>query len=163
MTTRPGYRQRLLAVGTFTTLLLYSLGCGSTQTARTEKTSTDSLTVSQAPVSADSLCFREILSRDTTTLRLVLAGDRASGQIDINPYEKDRARGSFTGTRSGNTITADWQRSGEGMTETYALTLTLSGDSISWGEGERIEHQGKWTLKQPGGTYRYRLAKTPCR
>lgn len=145
-------------------LSLIGMSCQSTSSSTESDRPASSTTVSDASTpQPDSLCFRDILSRDTTTLQLVLTGDRASGQIDINPYEKDRARGSFTGTRSGNTITADWQRSGEGMTETYALTLTLSGDSISWGEGERIEQQGKWVLKQPGGTSRYRLAKIPCR
>ncbi len=147
-----------------TILLLIGMSCQSNSSSTESDRPASSTTVSDASAQQpDSLCFRDILSRDTTTLQLVLTGDRASGQIDINPYEKDRARGSFTGTRSGNIITADWQRSGEGMTETYALTLTLSGDSISWGEGERIQQQGKWVLKQPGGTYRYRLAKSPCR
>lgn len=145
-------------------LSLIGMSCQSNSSSTESDRPASSTTVSDASTQQpDSLCFREILSRDTTTLRLVLTGDRASGQIDINPYEKDRARGSFTGIRSGNIITADWQRSGEGMTETYALTLTLSGDSISWGEGERMQQQGKWVLKQPGGTYRYRLAKTACR
>lgn len=145
-------------------LSLIGMSCQSNSSSTESDLPASSTTISDASTQQpDSLCFREILSRDTTTLRLVLTGDRASGQIDINPYEKDRARGSFTGTRSGNTITADWQRSGEGMTETYALTLTLSGDSISWGEGERMQQQEKWVLKQPGGTYRYRLAKTACR
>lgn len=145
-------------------LSLIGIGCQSNSSSTESDRPASSATVSDASTQQpDSLCFRDILSRDTTTLQLVLTGDRASGQIDINPYEKDRARGSFSGTRSGNTITGDWQRSGEGMTETYALTLTLSGDSISWGEGERMQQQGKWVLKQPGGTYRYRLVKIPCR
>ncbi len=144
-------------------LSLIGMSCQSNSSSTESDRPAASTTVSDASAQqSDSLCFRDILSRDTTSLQLVLTGDRASGQIDINPYEKDRARGSFTGTRSGNTITADWQRSGEGMTETYALTLTLSGDSISWGEGERVHQQGKWVLKQPDGTYRYRLAKTAC-
>lgn len=147
-----------------TILSLIGMSCQSNSSSTKSDRPASSTTVSDASTRhPDSLCFRDILSRDTTTLQLVLTGDRASGQIDINPYEKDRARGSFTGTRSGNTITADWQRSGEGMTETYALTLTLSGASISWGEGERMQQQGKWVLKQPGGTYRHRLANIPCR
>jgi len=144
-------------------LSLIGMSCQSNSSSTESDRPASSTAVSDASTQQpDSLCFRDILSRDTTTLQLILIGDRALGQIDINPYEKDRARGSFTGIRSGNTITADWQRSGEGMTETYALTLTLSGDSISWGEGERMQQRGKWVLKQPGGTYRYRLAKIPC-
>ncbi|QJD80538.1 hypothetical protein [Spirosoma rhododendri] len=148
-------------------LLLIGLGCKSNSSS--DSTNADSTAVTQtttaSAVSAppDSLCFRQVFNRDTTSLKLVLTGDRASGQIDVNPYEKDQARGPFSGTRTGNTITADWQRSGEGVTETHVLTMTLSGDSIAWGDGERVQQQGKWVLKQPGGTYRYALAKTACR
>ncbi len=134
-----------------------SSGNNPDSTAVTQPTDT-----STALALPDSLCFRQTLNRDTTSLRLKLTGNRVSGQIDVNPYEKDRARGPFTGTRTGNTITADWQRSGEGITETHVLTMTLSGDSISWGDGERVQQQGKWVLKQPGGTYRYALAKAGC-
>jgi hypothetical protein len=153
----------------FCLLLAFPLiGFSCQSGSSSSKNSSDSTAVTQtantstASALSDSLCFRQVFNRDTTSLRLQLVGNRVSGQIDINPYEKDRARGPFVGTRTGNTITADWQRSGEGMTETHVLTMTLSGDSIAWGDGERVQQQGKWVLKQPGGTYRYALAKIAC-
>ena len=102
------------------------------------------------------------MNRDTTTLRLVVNGDQASGYLDIKPYEKDRAQGSFQGTLRNNQIQADWQRSGEGTTQRYALDLILKGDSIIWYEGERIENQGRWVLKKPNTGFNYVLIKTDC-
>ncbi len=145
-------------------LLTLSLSCQnrSSEQSNSESTDTASATTATASTSADTVCFRQIMSRDTTTLRLVVNGEQASGYLDIKPYEKDRARGSFQGTVKNNQIQADWQRSGEGKTQPYTLDLTLKGDSISWYEGERIEKQGKWVLKQPNTGFNYILIKTDC-
>ncbi|WP_020607473.1 hypothetical protein [Spirosoma spitsbergense] len=110
----------------------------------------------------DTVCYRQILSRDTTTLRLAIDGDQVTGYLDDKPYEKDRAQGPFRGTIRGSAIQADWQRSGEGITQPYTLDLTMNGDSISWYEGERVEQQGKWQLKNPDTGYRYTLSKIDC-
>ncbi|GAB3886755.1 hypothetical protein GCM10028825_16540 [Spirosoma agri] len=103
-----------------------------------------------------------MLQRDTTTLRLITDGTKATGYLDINPYEKDRARGPIQGTISGNEIRANWDRSGEGVTQRYALDLTLKADAITWHEGERVEKEGVWVLKQPGTGYAYVLNKMTC-
>ncbi|WP_234735366.1 hypothetical protein [Tellurirhabdus bombi] len=103
------------------------------------------------------------MSRDSTLLQLVFTDSLVTGELAVLPFEKDRARGPITGTRSGNQITANWQRSGEGVTQPYQLNFTLEGDSISWREGERIEQAGKWVLKDPGQGFQYTLAKTDCR
>ena len=102
------------------------------------------------------------MSRDTTTLQLITNGNQVSGYLDSNPYEKDRARGPFQGTATASQIQVDWQRSGEGTTQPYALDLTLKSDSISWVEGERVEKQGKWVLKDARAGYTYVLTKVDC-
>jgi hypothetical protein len=92
----------------------------------------------------------------------MLNGKRATGYLDSKPYEKDQARGPFEGTVSNTQIQASWQRSGEGTTQPYTLDLTLEGDRISWLEGERVEKEGKWMLKDPKVGYRYTLTKIDC-
>lgn len=150
------------------TLLLLLIGCLCCRPKSSRQPATDPVKAEklagQSPVtvSTDTLCFRQFFQRDTTTLQLILKGDQATGLLMIRPFEKDQARGPFTGKRTGNTIQADWQRAGEGVTETYALSLTLAGDTISWGEGERVKRAGKWVLATPTGTYQYRLTKTDC-
>lgn len=110
----------------------------------------------------DTLCFRHTLNRDTTTLQLVINGNRVTGYLDDNPYEKDRAKGPLEGTLKEDQIQVDWQRSGEGTTQPYTLDLLRKGDSISWLEGERVEQQGKWVLKDPKVGYTYELNKIDC-
>ncbi len=145
-------------------LLMLAFACRSrsseqsgTETAAGQPAQTT--TTSTAP---DTLCFRQIMSRDTTTLQLVANGEKITGYLDSKPYEKDRARGPFQGIVDASHIQVDWQRSGEGTSQPYTLDLTLKGDSISWFEGERIEKQGKWVLKAPKAGYKYALTKIDC-
>ena len=142
--------------------LLFGCQSRSSEQSATDSTVNLSATTATASMASDTVCFRQIMGRDTTTLRLVVNGEQASGYLDIKPYEKDRARGSFQGTVKNNQIQADWQRSGEGKAQPYVLDLTLKGDSISWYEGERIEKQGKWVLKKPNTGFSYVLIKTDC-
>ncbi|GAB2514480.1 hypothetical protein [Spirosoma aerophilum] len=146
----------------FSTLVLMA-ACQSRKPdqAATESTQTQP-TQETALATTDTLCFQQVMSRDTTTLQLVMNGQQVSGYLDNNPYEKDRARGNFQGTVDNNTIRADWERSGEGTTQVYPIDFSLQGDTISWYEGERVEQQGKWVLKDPKAGYRYVLTKTNC-
>ncbi|GAB3687974.1 hypothetical protein GCM10027592_02250 [Spirosoma flavus] len=152
----------------FSTILHVSFillsSCGERKT-QTESTTTDSLSNGSATNVAqpDTLCFRQVVGRDSTTLRLFTNGTNVTGELNVLPYEKDRARGTIEGTLANNQIQADWQRSGEGVTQTYAVTFNMKGDAITWREGERIEKQGKWVLKNPAQGYEYVLMKTDCR
>lgn len=139
-------------------LLASTLAC---QSHSSEQSST-ARTSEQVTALSDTVCFRQILSRDTTTLRLVINGDQVTGYLDNNPYEKDRARGPFEGKVKAGQIQVDWQRSGEGSTQPYTLTLLRKGDIISWLEGERVEQQGKWVLKDAKAGYTYALTKIDC-
>lgn len=133
-------------------LILY--GCGQ----RSAKT--DSTTQAAQP---DTMCFRQVAGRDSTTLQLVIQDSTVRGELNVLPFEKDQARGSIRGTLSNNQIRADWQRSGEGVTQLYEVVFTLKGDAVTWREGERTEKQGKWVLKNPEQGYEYVLLKTGCR
>lgn len=146
------------------TLLMFLAGCGN-RSAKTESTTTtDSL--ASAPkkqaYQADTLCFRQVVGRDSTRLRLFIQDSTVTGELDVIPFEKDRARGSIRGTRANNQILADWQRSGEGVTQDYEVIFTLKGDSVTWRDGERVEKNGKWVLKNPAQGYEYVLMKTDC-
>ena len=78
------------------------------------------------------------------------------------PAEKDRAKGPFTGTLANDRVVANWQRSGEGVTQVHEVNFTMVGDSLLWREGERTEKAGKWVLVNPEKGFQYRLAKIVC-
>src|SRR6187399_536893 len=47
-------------------------------------------------------------SKDTTTIHLVLNGDKVSGEMKWTPYEKDSRKGTLAGTVAGDEIKAVW-------------------------------------------------------
>ena len=139
-------------------LIPFLLGCGDgSRRSKTTEKSADSTVAS-----TDTVCFRQVMKRDTTTLRLVINGSEVTGELAILPYEKDRARGQIRGMLTNNQIRADWQRSGEGVTQSHEITFTLTGDAVTWREGERVEKQGRWVLKEPESGFTYTVLKTEC-
>lgn len=143
--------------------ILFTGSCQSRTANETSETTKPIPSTSDIAVQADTMCFQQILQRDTTTLRLVVNGTAVKGYLDINPYEKDRARGPVEGRLTGNQIQADWDRAGEGVVQRYAINFTLKGNAITWHEGERIKKQGVWVLKQPRSGYEYVLNRKNCR
>ncbi len=141
---------------------LYSCGQRSSKTESIQTTDSVENSISMAASKPDTMCFRQVVGRDSTTLQLVVQDSAVTGQLNVVPYEKDQARGSIQGTLTNNQVIADWQRSGEGVTQAYKVIFTLKGDAITWREGERIEEQGKWVLKNPTQGYEYVLMKTEC-
>lgn len=122
-----------------------------------------STTVTQAaPAQAQQMCYRQVVGRDTTLVRLLISGTTVTGELAVLPAEKDRARGPLRGILTGQKIVADWQRAGEGQTQVYEVEFTLAGDSLRWREGTRIEKGGKWLLASPGEGYQYVLGKVAC-
>lgn len=143
--------------------ILFTGSCQSRTANETSETTKPIPSTSDIAVQADTMCFQQILQRDTTTLRLVVNGTVVKGYLDINPYEKDRARGPVEGRLTGNQIQADWDRAGEGVVQRYAINFTLKGNAITWHEGERAKKQGVWVLKQPSTGYEYVLNRKNCR
>lgn len=134
-------------------------GCG-TRTQQTDTADSDSAALSTNRTI--TTCYRQVQGTDTTRLRLDLNGTSVTGELAVLPAEKDRATGTLTGTLVGNQIRADWQRSGEGVTQVYDVQLTLMDSTVSWREGERTDQNGKWVLKNPDQSYEYVLTKVDC-
>lgn len=118
--------------------------------------------VSVPAAQARHVCYRQVLGRDTTLVRLSISGTAVTGELAVLPAEKDQARGPLSGTLTGQQIVADWQRAGEGQTQVHEVTLTLTGDSLRWREGARTEKGGKWVLVNPQQGYQYKLSKVAC-
>jgi hypothetical protein len=132
-------------------------GCGSRATPDETQTA-----VGSAPAAPTGGCYRQVTGRDSTLLRLVIEGSAVMGELAVLPFEKDRARGPIRGTLAGSQVRADWQRSGEGVTEPYEVVFSLKGDTVTWREGERVHREGKWVLKDSTGGYTYVLLKATC-
>jgi hypothetical protein len=107
-------------------------------------------------------CYRQIMGRDTILVRLLIRGAAVTGELAVLPAEKDQARGPFSGLLTGTQVVANWQRTGEGVTQVHEVTFTLAGDSLRWREGLRTEKDGKWVLATASQSYQYLLSKVAC-
>lgn len=142
-------------------LLLFLNSCNSSSTSNEIKTGADSATTGSTSAPATQ-CFQLVAGRDTTRLQLLIQGSAVTGELTLLPFEKDRARGPIRGTLANNQIRADWQRSGEGVTQPYEIVFTLNDSAVTWREGERVEKGQKWVLKNSEQAYEYTLPRTPC-
>jgi len=142
-------------------LFLFLNSCNSSSTSTETTTGADSAATGN-PSTPTTQCFQLVAGRDTTRLQLLIQGSTVTGELTLLPFEKDRARGSIRGTLNKNQIQADWQRSGEGVTQPYEIVFTLNDSAVTWREGERIEKGQKWVLKNSEQAYEYTLPRTPC-
>ena len=143
--------------------LLTLISCGDRPTS-TQAPTVDTTTVTARTdvTKAATYCFQQVTGRDSIMARLVVNGADVTGELTVLLDGKDQARGLIRGRLTGNQIRSDWQRSGEGVTQPHEVTFTMTGDRLSWYEGERVEKQGKWVLKNPNGGFQYVLTKTDC-
>ncbi|PWW04509.1 hypothetical protein DFR52_1011208 [Hoeflea marina] len=74
-------------------------------------------------------CFRNATTGDGVTdiaeLLFTVTEDRAAGEYNWLPQEKDQRRGTFSGPVAGNRIAANYQFSQEGQTATAELAITV--------------------------------------
>jgi hypothetical protein len=81
-----------------------------------------------------SLCFlltEGKSNQDSTSVELVVKGNKITGQMNWLPYQKDSRKGTLTGTISGEDINAVWSFMQEGMTDTLNLQFKLKDGQLS--------------------------------
>jgi hypothetical protein len=139
-------------------LVLLPVGCQEQSAPATSSTETPA-TAAAVPEQA---CYQQVIGRDTISVHIVRRGAVVTGELDVRPAEKDRARGPFQGMLKGTELVVDWQRAGEGSTQVHELVFTLAGDTLRWKEGERELAGGKWILTNPTRSYEYVLGKVDC-
>ncbi len=81
-----------------------------------------------------SLCFLRTdgkSNQDSTSIELVIKGNKVSGQMNWMPYQKDSRKGKLDGVIAGDTIKATWAFMQEGMTDTLGLKFKLDKDQLT--------------------------------
>lgn len=127
-------------------------------TACQTKTATDNTEVETTPIpiepeaiSDGTYCYEYRQGQDVTMINLNLTGDVVTGEMNWIPYEKDGARGTLAGTRSGNEIKGIWSYVIEGSAQTEEVIFNIEGDQLlrKIGELEDPNFDGNLKLKDP--------------
>jgi len=115
-------------------------------------TLTENTTTSKPAVvgsSVDTLCYLKTEGPDSTKVRLILNGDKVTGNMDWLPSEKDGAIGTLAGKRSGDTIYVDYNFVIEGDNEIESKIFVLKGDKLVELSGELEDKNGKSVMVHP--------------
>ena len=143
------------------------------ESAATATTSiaSDTMATSTGPVAAPTatdgeMCFFKALNRDTTTVSLTVTGDKVTGSMVWNPYQKDGARGTLAGTKKANgelDLMYSYTIEGSQQTETKLMKVENGVLLIKKGPLMDPKEDGNLRYKDAAkATYSEKLEKTDC-
>jgi hypothetical protein len=88
-------------------------------------------------------CYVYITSRDTATMRINVADNLVTGNLEYHIFEKDRNTGTIRGKMTGDTLLADYTFQSEGTTSGREIVMVKKGGEFTEGYGEVGEKDGK--------------------
>lgn len=87
-----------------------------------------------APVVNMQYCFYHTdgtAAQDTTTVNMLINGNKVTGKMNWLPKEKDARKGTIEGKLSGNAIKAVWTFAQEGSKDTMTVEFQLRGNALA--------------------------------
>jgi hypothetical protein len=109
---------------------------------------------------------------DADTLRMTLAGEKVTGELDLLPAEKDSKTGTFDGTvgpvdptMMARKAQVWWRTTAEGMNTTEELRIIFGEGTASIGMGEMTDRgDGVYVYKDPENiSYTLELSDVSCK
>ncbi|MEO6328835.1 MAG: hypothetical protein ABIO55_07880 [Ginsengibacter sp.] len=122
-------------------VFLFYMGCNSTETS-VDKVSTDKKDTSyQNKNITETLvllpgCYTWAVKRDTAAMKLDIAGNKVTGELRYNWYEKDRSVGTLKGIIKNDLIVAEYTFQSEGMTSVREVVFKIKDKSLVEGFGD---------------------------
>ncbi|WP_276348029.1 hypothetical protein [Daejeonella sp. JGW-45] len=112
--------------------------CTSTPDKTSSKVSDTAVAANTAVEPADlpvnqTMCFQKLAgtaNQDTTSLKLIIDGDKVTGDFGHYPKEKDKRVGTISAIKDGELIKGQWIYMQEGMNDTLQVEFKLDGDKL---------------------------------
>lgn len=112
--------------------------CTSTPDKTSSEVSDTTVAANTAVEPADlpvnqTMCFQKLAgtaNQDTTSLKLIIDGDKVTGDFGHYPKEKDRRVGTISAIKDGELIKGQWIYMQEGMNDTLQVEFKLNGDKL---------------------------------
>jgi len=95
-------------------------------------------------------CYAHLTATDTIRLTLQTTQPTVTGQLTYHYFEKDRNRGTLSGTMHGDTLLADYTFQSEGTTSVRQVAFLRRDIGFIEGFGPVAERGGKTVFAQPG-------------
>lgn len=148
----------LLAV--FVSAGLFSCGDKSEKKQETEPTEQPKNEV------AAKECYRYAKNKDSISMTIIRGeGNKVSGDLVYNLFEKDGNFGTFEGVFKGDTLLIDYNFESEGMKSLREDVFLKRGENLLRGYGEMAEINNKQIIKERKNIKfdeDFALSKTPC-
>jgi hypothetical protein len=94
-------------------------------------------------------CYAHTSATDTVRLTLQTTQPTVAGQLTYHYFEKDRNRGTISGTMHGDTLLADYTFQSEGTTSVRQVAFLRRDIGFIEGFGPVAERQGKTVFTKP--------------
>ncbi len=92
-------------------------------------------------------CYMKVVQQDTFLLRLNKTGQKISGSLEYDFFEKDRNVGMVSGELNGDTLFAEYKFKSEGVESVRELAFILKEVDVQEGYGEMEEKGGRMVFK----------------
>ncbi len=136
-------------------------------TAETTKVASAMTTDTTSASTDGTFCFLKAENRDSTTITLHVAGGKVSGEMTWNPYQKDGAVGTLTGTKNANgefELVYDYMI--EGNRQSEDKIMKIENDQLLVKKGELIDPKNDGNMKFKDvskAVFKDILTKTDCK
>jgi hypothetical protein len=102
----------------------------------------------KVPQVANKQCFLHALNQDTTFVSLTIDGTKVTGDMNWQPYEKDGAIGTLSGTKTpAGELDLNYAYTIEGSNQTEAKIMKIEGNKLYIKNGELIDPGNDGNLK----------------
>ncbi len=99
-------------------------------TTAAAETTTTVTTPPPAPTTSTTTCYEKSEGKDLTAVELTVTNDGVSGYYAWEPHEKDGAHGFFTGTKTGDLITAIYTYMIEGSIQSEEVMFKMENGKL---------------------------------
>lgn len=114
----------------------------------TELIAEDTTFTATKPAEGNSTeCYTYTKSRDTIAMKLNIAGEEYTGELDYRFFEKDKSKGTFAGEMKGDTLIAEYTFDAEGMRSVREVVFLRKNGNLVEGFGDVDEKGDKVIFK----------------
>ncbi|MGE7776227.1 hypothetical protein ACQKLP_15970 [Chitinophaga sp. NPDC101104] len=91
---------------------------------------------------ASAHCYRKVTGKDTFELQLVVDDTDVKGVLEYNFFEKDKNKGTVSGTLSHNIFRGTYHFTSEGVTSDRPVVFKMMGDQLYEALNNDIDSNG---------------------
>ena len=98
----------------------------------------------------EEACFMQVVKKDTIVLHLQKNGNKLSGRLNFDNYQKDGSSGTVEGIQEGEILKLIYSFSSEGMNSVMEVFFRKKGNDLVRGVGEMTAKNDTVYFVQPG-------------